>query len=142
MFIYFKSLTQFIYNIFNIRSIKFFIQRKTRGWDDSETWSLDWEIIKFTLPRLERFKELAGGLSYCVNSEEEWNNILDQIIWSFKYIICYRMWDDKLAKKYAKELDFNLKTFEFNDKKLEAIADKNLKKGFKLFHKYLFNLWW
>ena len=33
-------------------------QRLTRGFDDSETWSLDVTIAKFIVPRLERFIEI------------------------------------------------------------------------------------
>jgi hypothetical protein len=35
-------------------------QRLTRGFDDSETWSLRDTIANFTIPRLERYIELAG----------------------------------------------------------------------------------
>lgn len=41
------------------RKIKFFFQRVIRGWDDSETWSLDYEFYKWLLPRLKRFEELT-----------------------------------------------------------------------------------
>ena len=41
------------------RGIKFFFQRMFRGWDDSETWSLDREFHKWILPRLKRFGELT-----------------------------------------------------------------------------------
>jgi len=34
-------------------------QRKTRGFDDSETWSLTNTIASFIIPRLERYIELA-----------------------------------------------------------------------------------
>lgn len=33
-------------------------QRLTRGFDDSETWSLDFTIAKFIVPRLERYIEI------------------------------------------------------------------------------------
>lgn len=42
------------------RSIRFFIQRRTRGWDDSDTWSLDITVARFLAPRLRRFMELRG----------------------------------------------------------------------------------
>lgn len=34
-------------------------QRITRGFDDSETWSLTDTIAKFIIPRLERYEEIA-----------------------------------------------------------------------------------
>ena len=38
-------------------------QRIERGFDDSETWSLKDSIIKFIIPRLERYEEIAERLS-------------------------------------------------------------------------------
>lgn len=34
-------------------------ERKERGFDDTETWSLDITVVKFIRPRLERFIEVA-----------------------------------------------------------------------------------
>lgn len=34
------------------------IQRKERGFDDTETWSLDVTIVNFILPRLKRLLEI------------------------------------------------------------------------------------
>ena len=42
-------------------------QRIIRGFDDGETWSLDYNIIKFTLPRLKRFREIVDG-GFCPGS--------------------------------------------------------------------------
>ena len=36
-------------------------QRKARGFDDSETYSLEVTIAQFIVPRLERYIELADG---------------------------------------------------------------------------------
>jgi len=38
------------------------LQRLTRGWDDSDTWSLDVSVAKFLLPRLKRYRELRQGV--------------------------------------------------------------------------------
>ena len=34
-------------------------QRKKRGFDDTETWSLDVTICKYLVPRLKRFRKIA-----------------------------------------------------------------------------------
>ena len=61
-------------------------QRIERGFDDSETWSLDATIIKFVLPRLKRFKEIPFGYPSCLNSQEEWDKILQTMIdWMENY---------------------------------------------------------
>jgi len=41
------------------REEKFIEQRIERGFDDSETWSLCDTIANFTIPRLERYEEIA-----------------------------------------------------------------------------------
>lgn len=65
--------------------IKFLWQRLTRGWDDSDLWSLDYTIAKFALPRLREFKLQAMGHPSSL-TEEEWNMILDKMIWSMEYV--------------------------------------------------------
>lgn len=42
---------------------KFAKQRATRGFDDSEIWSLDHTICKFMIPRLERFIEIDNFIN-------------------------------------------------------------------------------
>lgn len=72
-----------------IRNWKFLYQRLTRGWDDSETWSLDYSVAKFMLPRLIRFKEITNSSVTPTNlPQEEWNDILDSIIYSLEYAVC------------------------------------------------------
>jgi hypothetical protein len=90
-------------------------QRIKRGFDDSETWSFDCTIAKFALPRLKRFKEVNNGSPRDM-TEEEWNNIIDEMIYSFEFIskdIC------------GNDLELN-----------------KVNKGLKLFSKYLMYLWW
>lgn len=64
------------------RRIRFFWQRRIRGWDDSVTWGLDRTIATFVLPRLRRFRELNNGFPAGL-SEDEWNAMLDDMIYAF-----------------------------------------------------------
>ena len=99
----------------NKREIKYKKQRLKRGFDDSETWSLYTTIASFIVPRLKRFKKVNNG--YPANlTEEEWDTILDKMIFSFEN--CDH---DKLFEK------------EFYDKYEE---------GINLFAKYFMGLWW
>ena len=66
------------------RWIKHFYQRRTRGWDDSDTWSLDHTIAKFVLPRLKLFRKIDFGYPAGLTSEE-WNWILDEMIWAMEF---------------------------------------------------------
>ena len=104
-------------------------QRETRGWDDSETFSLDLTIAKFALPRLKRFKKVTCGCPGFLCSGDshtndikagmkKWYEILDKIIYAMEIIS-----DDK--KWYAPETD-----------------DKKVNEGVKLFGEYFRCLWW
>lgn len=99
------------------RSIRFWWQRRTRGWDDGDTWSLDNTIAKFVLPRLKRFKELNNGFPGEFTSGE-WDKVLDDMI-------------------YALTISANGHWNAPDD------ADwKRVQRGHELFGKYFNDLWW
>ena len=99
------------------RAIRFWWQRRTRGWDDSDTWNLDVAIAKFILPRLKRFKEMNGV--YPPNlTEKEWDTGLDMMIDAFE-IASSENW-----------------YFMTNEE------SGQFKLGFEVFNKYYIYLWW
>lgn len=99
-----------------IRTPKYMYQILTRGWCDSDTWSLDYTIAKFILPRLVRFKEI--NCSYPSNlTEKEWDNILAKMIVTFKIIASDGSWN-------------------ISDEENEKVEE-----GLDLFRKYYFDLW-
>lgn len=61
------------------RQLKFWWQRKTRGFDDSELWDLDITIMEFTLTRLKAFKKMerVSWPSPPEILEIEWEKYLD-----------------------------------------------------------------
>lgn len=100
----------------NTRSFRFWWQRRTRGWDDSELWSLDFTIISFVLPRLKRFKEII--ISYPGDiTPEEWKEILQKIINAFEYL--------------EKE-----ENYPIEDDKIKQVEE-----AMDLFREYFFSLW-
>lgn len=44
------------------RDIKYWCQRRTRGWSDDETWNLDYEFIKWINSRFKKYKEQASKI--------------------------------------------------------------------------------
>lgn len=95
---------------------KFKLQRKRRGFDDSETWNLDVTIAEFILPRLKVFKEL--NIAYPPSlTPEKWDEIIDTMIYSFEEIIK-------------------------NDWSLDEEVNRKIKLGLDNFREYYFNLWW
>lgn len=100
------------------RKIKFFFQRRLRGFDDEETWSLDQDLAKHIVPRLKRFREVNNGHPPDL-SWEEWCEILDEIIRTFEFLSTDAKYDCYDKKKW-----------------------KEIKKGLHLFAKYYLDLWW
>jgi hypothetical protein len=109
-----------------IRDLKFLKQRIIRGWDDSETWSLDFTVAKFMLPRLIRFKELKCGYP-CNLTEKEWDKTLDEMIWFLEYHIDHGEGTANAIKKY------NEYSEDFRNRYENAS---------KLFGEYFGSLWW
>lgn len=100
------------------RSIKFFFQRLTRGWDDSDTWSLDYSLAKLIAPRLKRFKEVTGGHPGDM-TEQEWNNTLDKMIAAFEFLGSEERWSNTDKNKW-----------------------NEVQEGIDLFAKHYVGLWW
>lgn len=98
------------------REEKFSQQRIERGFDDSETWSLDCTITKFILPRLKRFREITHSFPAEFEKAEDWYMILDDMI------VAFQTMND---------------TFTPDNEQ-----DKIIKKGLKLFRKHYHSLWW
>ena len=44
------------------RDIKYWFQRRVRGWSDDETWNLDYEFIKWVNSKFKKYKEEAVGI--------------------------------------------------------------------------------
>ncbi len=97
------------------RAIKFWFQRRIRGWDDSETWSLDFSLAKLILPRLKRFKELTIGVPASL-TEEQWNEYLDDMIFAFEFLA--------------------------DENSLPEMVPERVRNGLDLFARWYRNLWW
>lgn len=110
-----------------------------------DLWNVDGTLAQIILPVLRKFKEKANGYpgellpthleSYSEEvqnemwkaAEEEWDKILDSMIWSFEAIID------------ARDLCF-FENGEYNFEKQRA-RDKKVQKGVDLFAKYFRALW-
>lgn len=44
------------------RDIKYWFQRRTRGWSDDETWNLDWEFFKWVNSRFKQYRKDASDI--------------------------------------------------------------------------------
>lgn len=55
-------------------------QRQIRGWDDSETWSLDSTFTSFMLPRLKKYQEFSEEIL----ADIDFLNELEKIIFALE----------------------------------------------------------
>ena len=87
-------------------------QRIERGFDDTETFSLDTTIAKFILPRLKRFKEINKAFPEDMTFEE-WNLILDKIIESLELITKPEYFSSGKNPKIQEGIDLFAKYFRY-----------------------------
>ncbi len=73
------------------RIARFDMQLATRGWDDTDLWSLDLTIAQFALPRLKAFKPFAQSFPSSITSDE-WDLILDKMINAFEIMVNGDRW--------------------------------------------------
>jgi hypothetical protein len=97
------------------RAIKYWWQRRTRGWDDSEVWCLRTTFSAFAAPRLRRMAELTDTHPPFY-SYDEWIERLNAMAWAFENVADDDLLDDEEVKEVARGIDY--------------------------FRKDLFDLWW
>lgn len=69
------------------RLVRFFFQRRRRGFDESELWSLYSTIARFVEPRLRAFIDTYEARSYpCDLTPEEWRSKLEKMHRAFVLI--------------------------------------------------------
>jgi len=118
------------------RSIKHWYQRRTRGWDDSDTWSLDNTLAKMIHPRLKRFRELTVTFPCCLANDfefdgpddgyDKWLEILDEMIYAFNLIA------NRWHNSEYDEILFKGDSLEYD----------RVIQGLEYFKKYYLALWW
>ena len=125
------------------RMIKFFFQRRIRGFDDSETWDLDTQFYKWIYPRLKRFTQISMAYPISYDNSEDWRKELNKRVNQLEVILNtnefeYNNWIhipkkelDELKKKNCAKSTINSVAFEY------LIKDFN-----KWFAENVGQLWW
>lgn len=86
------------------RTSYWFRQRNKYGFDERETWCLDYRIAAFLYPRFVKFKEWSGGSRPVTLSTQEWNDMLDKIIFGLKSYLLDEKEDSYLHYQDAMKL--------------------------------------
>ena len=109
--------------------------------DVEELCDLDITIAKFILPRLMAFKQHCERTPRMTMTREEWEEILDKMIYAFERIACQTEEDTPEYQAYIKAIWNNEE--DLADLKRAAKASlKPISEGLSLYHKYYRNLWW
>ena len=108
-----------------IRNIKYWFQRRTRGWSDDETWNLNYEFILWLNSRFKKYREQAIKVVDLEYYKFEYKNktytqlqVIDRIIELTDYIIdndYYKMmWSDIKHLEAMKNEIFDLFKISFD----------------------------
>ena len=103
--------------------------------DVDELYDLDITIAKFILPRLIAYKQHCERTPRMTMTREEWDEILDKMIYAFERIACQTEEDTPEYKAYIKAIWNNEE--DLVDLKRAAKASlKPISEGLSLYHKY------
>jgi len=122
------------------KEIKWFWQRGTRGWADSDVWSIDWFLCDIMPPMLKQLKKNKMGYP-CGTSQKKWEKILDDIAYMFE--TAHEIQDMQAVfpekKKATESMNQHRKKYKIKVLTKEEFARYN--KGWKLFQEYFYSLW-
>lgn len=107
------------------RDVKFWFQRRTRGWSDDETWNLSYEFILWLNSRFKKYREQAIKIVDLEYYKFEYKDkiytqlqVIDKIIELTDYIInndyYEMMWSDIEHLEETKDEIFDLFKISFN----------------------------
>lgn len=127
---------------------------------EEESWSLDINLAKHILPKLLYLKNCADLYSYPPEVEDmyEWNEILEELTWTFTYIveeypsIASNYIDDviSLPKEEQLDTDFVMSSINitytdealYNKGRIQDYINMNrCRQGLRLFAEFYMNLW-
>lgn len=116
-----------------IRKVKWKIQKKNRGWSDIEIWNLDDTIAKWIVPRLKAFKSITQGYPAYLESLEQWQDMLGEMIFGFEFS-SDEWYRDNVLGRPKEEREKKMNEFESMVKRAEN--------GRILFAKHFNGIWW
>lgn len=131
------------------------IQRWNRGWSDEDVWCVNYFLSSIIPPMLKRLKETKHGLPTWTEekteeqAQKEWDEILDNIIWTFEVskkitendLAYFEKWTQKKADEYNKIWIGWEYEHEPKPRAMTKAECERYNEGWKLFKKFYFNLW-
>lgn len=116
--------------------IKYAFERIKDGYDSRDVFSLDYNFIWRFEKLLKEFRKYNNGVPYEM-SEEEWNKILDEMIYHLHYMDENNI-EDELQFYVKDEKD----SYIIVGNTVYEIMCEHKDEFFMLFSKYFYNLWY
>ena len=106
-----------------------------------DTWSMDCTLAMIIHPMLVQLKATTHGYP-STTTEQEWNEILDEMIWAFEQK-CRDHWEDDYYGDYDEDQKNGpmVGSFKWIDHEGLKTHQERMSNGFRLFGKYYENLW-
>ncbi len=112
---------------FDTRHFRWWWERRTRGFDERETWCLTTTMLEFILPRLKTFPDCSVPGSFIFQEDGSEKPIKEAgIEWN------------KTRRKMERAMELWLE----HEGHPPAEFVEEVDEGMDLFFKYFFNLWW
>ncbi len=112
--------------------IRYGFQRMFNGYDVVDTFEVFAKFIDRYTKILTKLRNTHCGYP-CSLTEEEWDNILDEMIYHLKY-----MDEETVTEELEKDVPDD---WSASYKTVSEILDKHKDRFFELFSKYFYNLW-
>ena len=106
-----------------------------------DTWSMDCTLAMIIHPMLVQLKATQHGHPSNL-TEQEWDQILDEMIWAFEQK-CRDHWEDDYYGDYDEDQKNGpmVGSFKWIDHEGMNTHQERMSNGFRLFGKYYENLW-
>ena len=106
-----------------------------------DTWSMDHTLAMIIHPMLVQLKATTHGYP-STTTEQEWDQILDEMIWAFEQK-CRDNWEDDYLGDYVEDQKNGsmVGSFKWIDHEGLKTHQERMSNGFRLFGKYYENLW-
>ena len=118
-----------------MRKFKYSIQRFKKGYCDEDVWEPYIFISRTIVNILKDFKKIQVGYPANLKIEDEWKQILDEIIEGFEIILSKDSPPLTLNEEEWKKLPDDLK----DNQELEDI--RKINRAWELLREYFFDLW-
>ena len=127
-------------------------QKIRYGVSDLECWNLPETFADYILPRLLHFKKMKRYSHPSDLTEEKWEQIIDELIWTFDYIKDAEKYNPNPFRNNTRMIDALIsgQTWESSDNERVLIdkyfetskrLDNRKSEGLQLFAKWYDNLW-